>query len=167
MTTDSLTEQPATPDQAADDTDTEPDTDTAPEARPATEAARYRRRLRETETERDGLRDQLAAAHARLAELNQATVAGLAAAVLSDPDDLARLGGLDLEALPRTEAGALDTAAVRAAIDALAARRPELTVGGAARARTRRLGPPPHGQGATRGLTIGSSGPSWAEVLRR
>ena len=130
--------------------------------RPGGEAARYRRRLRDTEVERDALRDQLAAAHTRLSGIERTAVRQLAGASLVNPDDLATLGGLDLDDLPRDEAGELDTAAVLAAIDTLAAARPELTLAGAARALPRR-GPTPLGQGDR--MPIQTSMSEWKDIL--
>ncbi len=131
--------------------------------RSGNEAARYRRRLRDTEAERDVLRDQLAAARARLSAIERNAVRELAGGSLTNPDDLGTLGGLDLDDLPRDEAGELDTAAVQAGIDALGKARPELTITGAARA-TARTGPSPTGQGTR--LPIPTSTSSWSDVLR-
>jgi len=81
---------------------------------------------------------------------------------LADADDLARIGGVDLDALPRLEDGELDLVAVGKAVSDLLARRPELGKAAAARAASR--GPSPSGQGA-RGRV--ASPRSWADALRR
>ncbi len=123
---------------------------------------RHRRRLRDTEAERDALRDQLATAHARIAGVERNAIHGLAARTLVNPDDLSTLGGLDLDDLPREEAGEVDAAAVQAAVEALAASRPELALAGAARAVARK-GPTPNGQGGR--IPIQTLTSSWSDVL--
>lgn len=82
------------------------------------EAAKYRRRLRETEAERDGL-----AARVERQQLRE--VDRLAAERLAEPGDLRMIGGAQLEQL-LTEDGDIDPAAVAAAVDELLTTRPGL-----------------------------------------
>lgn len=76
---------------------------------PNEEAANYRRRLRETETERDTLREQVTG-------FRRAEVERLAAERLADPSDLWREAQLE-DLLD--ESGALDTEKVATALDAV------------------------------------------------
>lgn len=80
------------------------------------EAAGYRRRLRETEAERDGLL-------ARVETVHRAEVERVAGGVLADAGDLWRDGGVDLGGL-LDEAGDVDAAAVTKAARAIVKRRP-------------------------------------------
>jgi hypothetical protein len=82
------------------------------------EAASYRRRLRETETERDELRAQLDRVQTAEAE-RLASAAGLAA-----PSDLWQFGA-SLETL-RGDDGAIDAEAVNGLVDEIVANRPGL-----------------------------------------
>ena len=147
------------------DTDLESTVDDETEGRPANEAARYRRRLRDTEVERDLLREQLSTMHDRLTAHDEREVRQMATAVLADPSDLYMLGGLHQSEPPLDDDGNLDVDAVQAAIDALATGRPELTRDGAARATRVPKGPPARGQGTR--LPVGYTGSSWDDVLRR
>lgn len=82
-----MTTEQTTPDDATTTPEgsTTPDTaegsTTAPDDRPGSEAAKYRRRLREAEAERDALRDRLNGANRREAER-------IASAHLAQADDL-------------------------------------------------------------------------------
>ncbi|UAK35201.1 hypothetical protein K8O92_16080 [Nocardia asteroides] len=113
-----------TPDPTVEPTEQQP-TDTAPEPSTDTnvsvdeadageqqngnrEAAKYRRQLRETETERDALRERVTA-------YERTEVERLAADRLADPSDL-WTGGTDLETL-RGKDGAIDPAKVGKAIE--------------------------------------------------
>lgn len=83
------------------------------------EAARYRTQLRETESERDGLRGQLDV-------LRRAEVTRLAGAQLADGADLFRHTDAELATF-LAEDGTVDAAKVTEAVKALAADRPYLT----------------------------------------
>jgi len=112
------------------------------------EAARWRRRLRETEAERDDLRERVKQAQSRDAERIAA------AAGLRRGGDLWLVGGAELPALVGTD-GEPDQQKVRALVAAILTERPELRVP---------VGPPSHGSG-DRGPGPRSAGPSWADVL--
>lgn len=109
--TDATEPTPPTDDTAG----AEPAGDAAKDSR---EAAKYRRRLRETETERDTLAERLTAMQRREAER-------VAIDVLADPADLFTIGGTDLAEL-LDEAGDVDPEKVRAAAAAVVATRPGL-----------------------------------------
>ncbi|PPJ24147.1 hypothetical protein C5E45_28280 [Nocardia nova] len=79
------------------------------------EAARYRRQLRDTEAERDALRE-------RITGYERAEAERLAADVLTDPADL-WAAGVKLDDL-RSEDGALDAEKVTAAVAGIAEARP-------------------------------------------
>lgn len=81
------------------------------------EAARYRRKLREVEVERDSLAE-------RVQRYRRLEVARLSDA-LAQPEDLFTLGGADLDALLDSE-GDVDPDAVAGAVSALLAARPGL-----------------------------------------
>lgn len=110
------------------------------------EAARYRRRLRETETERDAVAERLAGYQRREAER-------LAAESLSRPDDL-WLAGADVSAV-LDDGGMVDTAKVAAVVAAVLDGRPQL-------ARRQPVRPNPQ-QGTTGGG--GPASTSWQQVL--
>jgi hypothetical protein len=96
----------------------QPDTRESPEPEgehPSREAASYRRRLRETEAERDALRERVESYERREAE---AIARDLGAAV---PSDLWTLVGLDDL---RGDDGALDSETVQARVSAILAERP-------------------------------------------
>jgi len=80
------------------------------------EAARYRRRLRDTESDLAGLT-------ARVDRIETAHVERLAAARLADGSDLLALGGVDLDAL-RGDDGEIDDQLVEQAVTALLTARP-------------------------------------------
>lgn len=114
------------------------------------EAAKYRRQLREAETERDGLRERVTA-------YERAEVERLAADRLTDPADL-WTGGTDLETL-RGKDGRIDPEKVRAAIDGVLEAHPHWQ-------RSRRT---PPAAGSLRSGASGSSvdrlGTSWARAF--
>lgn len=144
---------------AAQSADTEPltpgTTDTATDAATTEddhgkEAAKYRRRLRETETERDTLRSQVEAFH-------RADVARIAG------DKLAR--GAELLEISRTpladlldESGAVDPAKVAEAVAALLAERPHLA--------KRRFAGGADG-GAIGETPKAAASPTWSDAFRR
>jgi len=82
------------------------------------EAAKYRRRLREVEAERDTLSSTLQAARRR-------EVDRLSSATLADPDDLHVLGQVDVGELLDDD-GHVDAGKVDVAVKALVAGRPRL-----------------------------------------
>lgn len=120
--------------------------DAAPSDSPSREAAARRRQLRETEAERDQLRDQLDASRRREVER-------LAAARLSEPSDLLVFGQLEVDALLGDD-GSVSAEAVAAAVDALLAKRPGLAV----------APDPPSLDGGAMGATVRPS-TSWRDVL--
>lgn len=79
------------------------------------EAAKYRRQLRDTETERDGLRD-------RVAGYERADVERIAGTKLQDGSDL-WAAGVNIDDL-RDDTGAVDPDKVTAACDQIVAQRP-------------------------------------------
>ncbi|ONM47168.1 hypothetical protein [Nocardia donostiensis] len=114
-----MNDQP-TPDQAVADAEvptaeasvTESDTEQQSGNR---EAAKYRRQLRDTETERDQLRERVTA-------YERAEVERLVADHLADPADL-WVAGTELDAL-RGKGGAVDPEKVKAAVAELLEQRP-------------------------------------------
>lgn len=119
--------------------------DTPPES-PNAEAARYRRRLREVETERDTLA-------ARVETFQRREVERLAASHLSRPSDV-WLDGAEIAGL-LDDQGDVDPLAVQAATVAVLDGRPQLAPKRAA----------DHG-GGQRGVIPGV-GTSWADVIKR
>lgn len=123
------------------------DVQSAAEGSPNAEAARYRRRLRDAEAERDAL-------GARVGAMQRREVERLAGDRLSQAGDLFTIGGADLADL-LTEEGDVDSTAVTAAVGALLEARPGLA-----------LVPPPTwpdmGQG-NRGSAVESA--SWRRLL--
>jgi len=115
------------------------------------EAARYRRQLRSVEAERDGLREQLAAAHRR-------EVDRLASVHLAVAADLFTIGGVDLADLVDAH-GMVDEQAVLAAATALLETRPGLAAG--LKVRT---SPPNHGAGYR--PTAGTPELTWHRAIR-
>jgi len=108
------------------------------------EAAKYRRRLREVEKERDKLAEQVTGHH-------RAAVERLAAEQMSTPGDL-WLAGVDLADLIGDE-GDVDDDKVADAVDQVLADRPHW----------RKASPPAFDGGARQSAPVESS---WAEVLR-
>lgn len=135
------------PDTAGGEPSGENDTDSDHDASPNAEAARYRKRLREVEAERDQLAERLAGYQHRECE---ATIADL----LDIPADLWEVGGADASAFYGDD-GTLNTAELRAAAGALIEQRPRL-------AKPPALAPQ-WGQNGTRPPPSG--GPSWSEVI--
>lgn len=90
----------------------------------ATEAAQGPREAR-YRVERNEARDQLAAAHERIARLQRAEIERLAAASLAHPDDLFTLSGNDLTDY-LNEDGDVDPERVAADIEAIVTERPGL-----------------------------------------
>ncbi len=137
-----------TDEQTDTDTDTDEQTDTdtdgTDERTPSREAAAYRRRLRDTEAERDTLAGRVEALQRREAER-------IAGQHLADPTDLWLLGD-DLDELLTD--GDIDAAKVSAAARAIVSTRP-------------RLAAPPLdlGQGARSGYGH-SEAPSWTSALQ-
>lgn len=101
------------------------------------EAVKYRRRLRETEAQRDQLQ-------ARVVALQTAEARRLAGEALADPDDLFAVGGVALESL-LDQAGDVSAEAVAQAVAGMLATRPRLAKD--------RPDPRDPGQGANRGYT--------------
>ncbi|WP_051161336.1 hypothetical protein [Nocardia brevicatena] len=113
-----MSDQPTTdPTDAEVPADAAPETpDTDAEQQPeGREAAKYRRRLRETETERDSFRE-------RVAGYERAEVERLAAEMMADPSDL-WVAGTELDNL-RGKDGAIDEKKVRDTIQGLLEQRP-------------------------------------------
>lgn len=98
--------------------DSQPDPEPAEPEGGNTEAARYRRRLRETESERDTLAR-------RVETLQRAAVERAAAEHLAQPGDLWALG-TQLSDLLDGDTGDVDDGKVTAAIDSLLSSRPGL-----------------------------------------
>ncbi len=115
--------------------------------KPGAEAAKYRRRLRETETERDGLAERLAGYQRREAER-------LAADTLSRGDDL-WIGDTDVAAV-LDDAGNVDPDKVGAAVQAVLDGRPQL-----GRAHGRVKPNPQQGKPSSP-----QQGGSWSELLK-
>jgi hypothetical protein len=126
-----------------------PDTgqDTADDGKVGAEAARYRRRLRDTETERDGLAERLSTYQRREAER-------LAAEHLVRADDV-WLEGADVAAVLGDD-GEVDPAKVAAVAKTVLDGRPQL--GTAYRVRPK----PDNAQGSG----PGKAGTSWGDVLK-
>lgn len=130
-TEDSTLRDPATIDQAPEQTVEEPQ-----QERPEREAAKYRRQLREAEGERDTLRSSLAATQTALVtsllahevRLPDQTDGNFTAkgnlVTLRNADDLFTLGGVTAEEL--FVDGALDTEKLHTTLADLSTRRPEL-----------------------------------------
>lgn len=117
------------------------------------EAARYRRQLRDTETERDTLRG-------RVEGFQRAEAERLAAGDLATASDL-WLFGLELSEV-LDDAGEVDPDAVRAAAQKITTERPRL--GRARRAGTARGGAA-MGQGRSGHGGTGQSGTTWGKLL--
>lgn len=159
------TTDPAEPDTAPEDAPETPDDPAQVEAPPADddpteepddggadpgkEAARYRRRLRDTEGERDTL-------SGRLERMQRREVERLATDRLAVPADVLTYGGTDLADL-LDDAGDVDPARVQAAVAATLEQRP-----GLARPVPRRM---PDFGGGQRGEPI-DTGTTWAEALK-
>jgi hypothetical protein len=143
--TDTETTEPA---EDMQETET-PDTgeDTADDAKVGAEAAKYRRRLRDTESERDALAERLSGYQRREAER-------LAAEHLVRADDV-WLAGADVAAVLGDD-GEVDPAKVAAVAKTVLDGRPQL--GTAWRPRPK----PDDAQGAFRG----KPGTSWGDVLK-
>lgn len=141
-------------DQPAEDIDADPDTDTSAEsgADGHGEAAKYRRRLRDTEA-------QLQAATSRLGVLQRGEIERLAAADLVRPADL-WLTGTEVASL-LDEAGNVDAAKVTEAAQAAVADRPHWrapaphAMSGKPKERLRGGGDP----------TEDHRGPSWSDMV--
>lgn len=131
-------------DTDAGDTDDQTDADPGDDQAPNREAAAYRRRLRDTETERDALAGRVEALQRREAER-------IAGEHLADPTDLWLLDD-DLGALLTD--GDVDLTKVVAAAKAITATRPRLAAA-----------PLDLGQGA-RGGGRHSEGPTWTSALQ-
>lgn len=129
-----------------------PGTETTSETDPtAREAVKYRRRLREAESERDALAARLQAAQRREIER-------LAAESLAQPGDLFDVGGKDVPTFVTAD-GEIDAAAVTEAVAALLAARPGLH-------KDARVQWPDSGAGR-RGHSSPAEGTTWTEVLKR
>jgi hypothetical protein len=102
-----------TPDEDEPDTGGEEESGDVTKARK--DAAKYRARLRETETERDQLRDQLAAQRRAIVDWRAAATHGGVDSALLDA------GGIDIDSL-LDDAGQLDMTAIDEFIDATAKR---------------------------------------------
>lgn len=131
------------------------------EAGTAREAAKYRHQLREAESARDTLAEQLTAARRALAEQILTAGVDIDGRVMRPaiPDDVFSLGGLDVASL-YGEDGTLDTDALAEAARGLHATRPALFEP----AHRAVLGPyvPPEGKAPSG--TLG--GMTWAQALR-
>ncbi len=132
------------PPQAADEAAPDSSTGNA-------EAARYRRALRETETERDGLRGTVE-------RLQRAEVLRLSEGQLAQPDDLFDVGGVALADLLGDD-GSVDSGRVGTALAGVLQARP-----GLAYVPPRPTGPSAFGLGARPGVDAGK--PSWQDVVR-
>lgn len=129
----------------------EPQTDEqeqAPAGKASREAARWRTRVREVETERDTLR-------ATVQAFQRAEVERLAADSLADVSDLWTLGEVEVDAL-LTEDGTVDQSKVESAVAALVERKPHLSVDG-----------PPVGSfdGGVRGPSTSAPTATWSGLL--
>lgn len=120
------------------------------ERTPNQEAAKWRRKVRDVEAERDGLA-------ARVEKMQRAQVAGLVGDRLAVPDDLLAFGLQLTELLG--EDGEVDAGLVKTAVAGLLSSRPGLAV---ARDQPRF----PDLGGGRRGTTV-DAGPRWAELLRQ
>ncbi len=135
--------EPETPEEAPEE---------APEGKEGAEAARYRRRLRETETE-------LTTARTRLETFQRREVERLASDRLAVPGDLFAVHGVALDEV-LGEDGSVDPDLVAMAVEQLVATRP-----GLARVAPQRTGPSAVGLGAREGIGAGTA--TWADVLRK
>ncbi|MEV0711470.1 hypothetical protein [Nocardia aurea] len=146
------TEQGDPIEQQEPQTETGETSETESEQQPGNrEAAKYRRQLRSTETERDALRE-------RVTTYERTEVERLAADRLADPSDL-WTGGADLESL-RSEDGAIDPEKVRKAVDSVLESHPHWQRGS-------RAARPPAGSlysGAT-GSTVGRLQTTWSQAF--
>lgn len=118
---------------------------------PNAEAARYRRQLRETETERDGLRGTLE-------RLQRAEVHRLAADQLAQPDDVFDVGRVELADLLDDD-GNVDEDLLATAIHGLVTDRP-----GLARTARRQKGPVVFGHSG--GSPAGGGGSDWQSLIQ-
>lgn len=150
--TDNATTQtePIEPEAQPPESSTEEPTSTeelAPDAKARREAAKYRRRLRDTEAERDTLAEQLAA-------MRRSEVERHAAEQLADPGDLWR-SGVEVEQLIADDGG-LDSEKIEAAVAELVSERPHYRK------------PPPAADfdGGAR-ESVEPSGPDFADSLRK
>lgn len=132
---------------SSDDTTGTDDTGSAPNA----EAARYRTRLRATETERDTLAG-------RVDTLQQREAERLVADRLAQPGDLLGFGATLADVLD-ADTGDVDPDRVDTLVDALLAERP-----GLAKVQPRPRPRPDGGQGQAAGTAPARS---WSEVLKR
>ena len=112
------------------------------------EAAKYRRQLRATETERDQLRDHLAAQRRAMIDWRSSNAVGGAV----DPQ-LLDAAGIDVDTLVDQETGHLDMAAVDAFIDSTAVK-----------FRVHRVVKPNPQQGQP---SQGGGGASWTDVIKQ
>ncbi len=136
------------------ESDDTPESDASPEDEGRagnSEAARYRTRLRETETERDALT-------ARVERLQRADVTRQVGDRLAVPDDLFAFG-LKLADL-LNEDGEVEDGLVETALFALLDARP-----GLAKVAPRSIGPSSVGAGVREGMGAGNA--TWADVLRK
>lgn len=140
------TPRPTTP-EPPDPADAGESSETDPAAR---EAVKYRRRLREAESQRDALAARLEASQRREIER-------LAAESLAQPGDLFDVGGKDVPTFVTAD-GEIDAAAVTEAVAALLAERPGLH-------KDARVQWPDSGAGR-RGHSS-PAGTTWTEVLKR
>lgn len=141
--TDPPTPDPNAPNGAVDPNNPDPD-DTGGNN---SEAAKYRRRLRDTEAQRDTLAT-------RVETYQRREIEALADGKLAVPSDLFSIAQLSLEDA-YDENGELQADVVQAAIDELLLHRPGLAVPANRRE---------WGQGGTR-PPIAGDGPSWSDVL--
>lgn len=92
-----------------------------PEQKPDREAAKYRTQLRETESDRDAIRDRLD----RLQRTEAARIAADGNRGLLNGEDLFAIGGVELDAI-RNDDGDLDPTKIAAAAEDLRKERPYL-----------------------------------------
>ncbi|MEU7764355.1 hypothetical protein AB0B25_04450 [Nocardia sp. NPDC049190] len=142
--TDPTTEQHQAPDTEAAETDAEHQTGNR-------EAAKYRRQLRDTEAERDSLRE-------RVTTYERAEVERLVADHLADPADL-WVSGVELDAL-RGKDGAIDQDKVKTAVAELLEQRPHW------QKRLKPLAPPASLVSGATG-TSDRLGTSWSDAFSR
>ncbi|ELR85688.1 MULTISPECIES: hypothetical protein [Mycobacterium] len=154
---DDQTDQDAT-DQPVDDAATTDvtaasgdDSDADEDHGPNTEAARYRKRLREVEAERDGLAE-------RLAGYQRSECEAAVADLLDVPTDIWDVGQAD-PALFYSDDGTLNDAELRAAAGAIVDQRPRLAK------QTEPSRSPNWGQVSAGHAPPGSGGPSWGDII--
>lgn len=141
---------PGAPDQS-DQPDPASEPNSSTDDKPGSEAAKWRRRLRDTEVERDTLAQ-------RVERFQRAEVTRLVADDLAQPGDLFRFGVTLADVLD--DDGKVEPGLVATALSGLLEARP-----GLGKPAPQQRGPSSHGQGH-RPVAVDAS-PSWADVIRK